>query len=58
MACGDLEWGVRGKEGGFMVKGSGFSGIRIGLKFKGRTCTLYIRDALNHECLYFLTSNR
>lgn len=24
MTCADLEWGVRGKEGGFMVKGSGF----------------------------------
>lgn len=58
MACADLEWGVRGKEGGIHGQRVRFSGIRIGFKFKGRTCTLYIRDALNHECLYFLTSNR
>lgn len=42
MACADLEWGVRGKEeGGIHGQRVRFSGIRIGLKFKGCTCTLY-----------------
>lgn len=49
MACADLEWGVRGKEGGIHGQRVRFSGIRIGFKFKGRTCTLYIIDALNHQ---------
>lgn len=50
MACADLEWGVRGKEEeGIHGQRVRFSGIRIGFKFNGRICTLYIIDALNHE---------